>query len=152
EVIVHFDSDDWSAPERIADQVARMVDSRRPVTGYRELLFWHEEASKGYRWKVSSPPSMRHSDGTLETVCGASMCYWREFWKAHPFPDVHMGEDGYMEAAGQRFGGVSSEESRNLLIARVHGDNTSSSGRLGHNSWPEVPRSEFPAAFFEAIQ
>jgi O-antigen biosynthesis protein len=152
EIVIHFDSDDWSAPERMSDQVDRLLKSGRPLTGYNTLLFWDEVNGAGYSWKVSHPPRVRTMDGVLETVCGASMCYHRSFWRTHPFPDVEVGEDGHLEAAAQRRGGVSSEESRGLLVARVHGKNTSSASRIGHNGWPSVPKIVFPPAFFEAIQ
>ena len=35
EIVAHWDDDDYSAPGRLADQIARMLESQRPVTGYQ---------------------------------------------------------------------------------------------------------------------
>src|SRR5262245_51000937 len=44
EIIIHWDSDDWSAPDRIADQVERLEQSGKSVTGYSEIIFYDARA------------------------------------------------------------------------------------------------------------
>jgi glycosyltransferase involved in cell wall biosynthesis len=141
DVIIHWDSDDWSAPERIGDQVERLLASDKPVTGYHSLLFWDERNGLGYRWT-----------GPAGYACGASMCYWREFWAAHKFPNITVAEDNAMVLEAQKAGGIVSAEGRQMLVARVHGANTSSAQRIGQNNWPLIAKTEFPESFFLAIQ
>ena len=141
EVIIHWDSDDWSAPDRMTDQVWRLVTSDKPMSGYHSLLFWDERNGLGYRWT-----------GPNGYACGASMCYYREFWAAHKFPDITVAEDNAMVVEAQKAGGIVSAEGRQMLIARVHGANTSSAQRIGQNNWPVVGNVEFPQMFFEAIR
>lgn len=140
DIIVHWDSDDWSAPGRISDQFERLLFSGKPMTGYHSLLFWDERNGLGYRWA-----------GPDGYVCGASMCYYRQFWAAHKFPDISVAEDNAMVLEAQKAGGIASAEGRKMLIARVHGQNTSSAQRIGQNNWPLVAKTEFPGLFFEAV-
>ena len=140
DIIMHWDSDDWSAPQRISDQVERLVRSGRPMTGYHSLLFWDERNSLGYRWT-----------GPNGYACGASMCYRKDFWDAYPFPEITVAEDNALVLQAQKAGGIATAEDRGMLVARVHGANTSSAQRVGQNNWPLAPRSEFPQKFLEAI-
>jgi O-antigen biosynthesis protein len=140
DIIIHWDSDDWSAPERISDQIERLAASGKPMTGYHSLLFWDERNGLGYRWT-----------GPDGYACGASMCYYREFWAAHKFPDITVAEDNAMVLEAQKAGGIVSADGCQVLIARAHGANTSSAQRIGQNNWPLVAKTEFPEPFFEAI-
>jgi O-antigen biosynthesis protein len=140
QVIIHWDSDDWSDQWRMEDQVSLLLASRKPMSGYHSLLFWDERNSLGYRWT-----------GPVGFACGASMCYRKEFWQSHRFPDVAVSEDNAVVEQAQENGGIATTEARNMLIARVHGANTSSSQRVGQNNWPLVANTEFSETFFEAI-
>src|SRR6185369_11808099 len=40
DIIAHFDSDDWSHPRRLEEQVALLQASGADVVGYNEILFW----------------------------------------------------------------------------------------------------------------
>ncbi len=55
EIICHWDDDDWSAPGRIADQVARLRQTNAPVTGYSRLLFWDEKTQVVRFYKSQTP-------------------------------------------------------------------------------------------------
>ena len=50
--ICHFDSDDWSAPERVTDQVTRL-GTFGVVTGYHSMLFYDERDGRCYHWHMS---------------------------------------------------------------------------------------------------
>ncbi len=41
DIIAHWDSDDWSHPNRIAEQVALLQSSGAECVGYNEMLFWN---------------------------------------------------------------------------------------------------------------
>src|SRR5512137_858450 len=83
EIICHWDDDDWSAPERISDQVARLLESGKPITGYGTLLFWDVDAARAKRYKAT----------VKNYVCGTTLCYRRELWQKHPFKDKTTSED-----------------------------------------------------------
>jgi len=139
EVIIHFDSDDWSHPDRIAQQVELLSD--KPMSGYHCLFFWDMRNSVGYRWKAGAG-----------FACGTSMCYTREFWKRQRFKDVKFAEDNLMVYAAQKAGGVSTLDGRQMCVARAHDGSTSSARRLGRNGWPRVANAEFPPLFFAALR
>ena len=42
DIIVHWDDDDLSHPNRIAEQVALLQSSGADAVGYRQMLFWRE--------------------------------------------------------------------------------------------------------------
>jgi len=81
DIIAHWDSDDWSAPERLSDQI-KALDGRE-VVGYNEMLFWNSQTQKAYLYT-----------NTLRGYCiGTSLCYWRKTWEKTPFDETSAGED-----------------------------------------------------------
>jgi len=141
EVIAHWDSDDWSHPERLTEQVAFLQSSGAAAVGYREMLFWQcqegEPARSGEAWLYFG----RHP----QTCIGTSLMYWRKTWAKHPFPDANTGEDMRwlmtVKAAAQTampiYGGNPDDRSRiwPRMIAHIHGGNTSSRIIPGAKEW-----------------
>ena len=135
-IIVTWDSDDASHPNRIAEQVAHLQSSGADVVGYSELLFWRKVPSwapaeniHGEAWLYKAPHG---------TAPGTSLAYWRKTWERKPFPDMpknkqSTGEDvawvkglnlatvsGIAENTSEL--GIVRAEPR--LIASIHGGNT----------------------------
>ncbi len=54
EIIAHWDDDDYSAPGRLADQVERLRESGKAVTGFHSMRFtdgvhwWKYEGTRNY--------------------------------------------------------------------------------------------------------
>jgi hypothetical protein len=112
-IIVHLDSDDWSHPNRIAEQVALLQASGAEAVGYNEMLFWRTipwTGGAGVPQSVTdeigliAPGTLRQDEAWLyrnpdpHYAIGTSLCYWRETWKRKPFPALPrkrggMGED-----------------------------------------------------------
>jgi len=81
EIILHWDDDDWSYPDRIMDQVRFLLDFKHDCTGYNTMLFWRDVPGgrDAEAWIYVNPD---------KTYCvGTSLCYWRRVWERHPFPD-----------------------------------------------------------------
>lgn len=100
EIFIHWDSDDWSAPTRIAEQVEMLISSQAEAVGYNQMLFWdsrHTQAVDTAGRLVG--PVNRINQAWLYTnkdskyCLGTSLCYWRKTWEAKPFPDTSAGED-----------------------------------------------------------
>jgi hypothetical protein len=148
EVVIHFDSDDWSDPGRIAEQVTLLLSTGKPMSGYHSLLFWDMRQARGYTWK-----------GSEGFAIGTSMCYTKEFWRAHRWPEYsgmpHSprfdGTDVEIVRQAQKHGGIATLEGRQMCIARAHGGNTSTARTISTNGWPRANDADFPAAFFDAI-
>jgi hypothetical protein len=138
EIIVHFDDDDWSAPERITHQLAFMEKSKTAVVGYHTLLYWRELDGKGFQY--SDPQFRPHAAGT-------TLCYTKAWWAAHPFQDVKVGEDFQFCIIAQRSGQLASCDSEGMVVARAHGAN-SCVPAFGTAKFKAVSEEIFPKAFF----
>lgn len=127
-IFVHWDDDDWSHPNRIAEQVRFLVESKAEVVGYDQVLF----SRNGQGWKWANKVPGLHP-------CGSSLCYWRDAWAKDQFhcerpsnsestSEYHDWLQRRQKATCSAFGppdgrwGGPGHELR--LIARIHGANT----------------------------
>lgn len=108
DIICHFDSDDVSHPQRIAEQVALLQSSGADACGYYEAPFWDTRVEilkrkaqafvrgEGPCIDLSADPpgeAWLYRDPARKHVLGASMAYWRKTWERRPFDDTSIGED-----------------------------------------------------------
>lgn len=121
EIIAHWDDDDYSAPGRLADQVARLQASGNAVTGYRSMRF--TDGVESWRYQ-----------GTSLFAVGTSLCYRREWWREHPFPSRQIGEDNEFVSDAVRAGQLATAEAGDLMHASIHPGNTSPR-QLSGASW-----------------
>jgi hypothetical protein len=136
DIVCHWDSDDWSHQNRVAEQVALLQSGKWDAVGYREMLFW-DTRKDGDAWLYSNK-----SPAYIQ--CG-SLCYWRETWQKKAFPDVMMGE-GPAWCAGLKTLGVGSlyiPAAAPRLIAEIHGSNTSNAYNPVHMAAVEKQRGEW---------
>ena len=154
-IIVHWDDDDTSHPNRIAEQVALLQSSGADCVGYNQMLFWDQTKAM-----IRVNPSRRGPDGmgalgTVESIgeawlyrnpnpgytLGTSLCYWRKTWERKPFPAANVGED-LLFCTGLNCVGITSmpvatfdigkngdptndPKVQPRMIARIHAGNTS---------------------------
>lgn len=169
EVLMHWDSDDLSHPQRIAEQVALLVDSGKECVGYNEMLFWRQRF--GLDPKCGKEHIIEHDPGEAwlyrnvrhDYAVGTSLCYWRDAWERHPFEDLPKKPGGTGEDTqwlrGVRCGGVSSigyskevvrtataqvicADIKPRMIASIHGGNSMPYDleTLESPSWQRVPQ------------
>ncbi len=118
DIFVHWDDDDLSHPNRIAEQVALLQASGADCVGFNEVLFWRKldgemEFDKnfgdgGFGAVTETADAIEIETGALIEspgeawiysnrnplyATGASLCYWRKTWERHPFKDTMVGED-----------------------------------------------------------
>jgi hypothetical protein len=125
-IILHWDDDDWSHPDRIAEQVVLLQSSGADCVGYRDMLF----NRNGEAWLYENADS--------RFCLGTSLCYWRNTWERHPFSERNganpreRGEDREF-IRGLKALGVSSlgdcvchtppKQHEPRMVARIHAGN-----------------------------
>lgn len=119
EIIVHWDDDDWYAPDWISKQVEAQLTSGADITGLNIVDFY--SPSVNMRW--------RYEDTETEKpwLCGATMAFKKSFWEQHKFIDLQVGEDydfvwnsgGKVFAFGYKDGFVSILHAHNTSIKPV---------------------------------
>lgn len=136
-VIAHFDDDDWSEAGRLMDQVSRLSESGKAVTGYSSMRF-----TDGKRWWEYRSPSAGFAIGT-------SLCYRKDWWKKNPFPAKQVSEDGDFVRSASQQNQLAVAPAKNLMAATVHPGNTSPR-QLQGDQWkelldfPGIPEMRFP--------
>lgn len=123
-VIAHWDDDDWSAPTRLADQIQRMQEADKAVTGYCTVIFEGLFEKEQGRYKYVGIPNV--------TAVGTSLVYKKSWWQEHQFPDKHVGEDGDFAMAAAQQKQLISCDAGELIIASSHPGNTSRRHVQGH--------------------
>jgi hypothetical protein len=107
DILIHWDDDDLSHPNRISEQVALLQSSGKECVGYREVLFWD---SRPAVWKLErNDPSgypaaggfvneaWLYSNRDSRYCIGASLCYWRRVWERRPFEALPKNREGLTE-------------------------------------------------------
>lgn len=157
DIIAHFDDDDISHPNRLAEQVALLQSSGADAVGYSDLVFWdtrrpdqRDDDFYGEAWI--------YTRGSRFNVPGTSLMYWRKTWERMPFPDLPVpgqpnscGEDTAWQNGfwgnGMKIAAVSSIGSMPCeprMIASLHGSNTQSYLGFGTGrQWVRVPEHDY---------
>lgn len=128
ELVAHWDDDDYSAPGRLADQVGRLLESGRAVTGYRQMPF-----TDGEKWWMYQ--------GAPQYAVGTSLCYRKSWWEAHPFRSLQICEDLHFVDDAAIAKQLISVEDKGLMYATIHKQNTSP--RNLASNWTPMPNFEW---------
>lgn len=112
EFIAHLDDDDYSSPDRIADQVIRLMESEKQVTGYCPMLF-----TDGSQW-------WEYSAGNPRYCVGSSLLYRREFASLHRFNETEPDEDNQF-VYGPASQHIVVVPAGDKMFCRTHPNNTS---------------------------
>jgi hypothetical protein len=141
EIIAHWDSDDWSSPERLTEQVELLQSSGARVVGYSEALFWDtsiktlhvDGARQCEAWLFSSP--------NPKYMIGTSLMYNRSVWEKTPFDNLDAAEDLIWQnkIKAKDKASVSSLRPEPRLIASIHGGNTTAKITPGAREWVRSP-------------
>lgn len=129
DIIVHWDDDDWMADWRVHYQVQQLVQHQADLCGLNCLYFFDPFAARG--WEYCYPGTAR------PWVYGATLCYTRQFWQAHPFRPFDVGEDTRFVWSDPAAHVVALEENR-WIAALIHEGNTGSK-KTSDPGWKECP-------------
>jgi ADP-heptose:LPS heptosyltransferase len=116
EIILHWDDDDWYAPWRISYQVEQLLKADADICGIDRVYYYDPAHRRAWEYQYTNTgPSW---------ISGNSLCYRKQFWQAHPFPEIHVGEDSRFvwQAARERV--LKLDDSR-FLVAYIHDANVS---------------------------
>lgn len=125
DVIVHWDDDDWQAPDRVTRQVAVLAATGADLCGTAEQIYYEPATDRAWRYRF--PAGDRW-------VAGNTLCYTRDRWRRHSFPPVPTGEDNAFVAAGRPPAAVAGL----FHIGIVHAGNTYPKDTAGA-FWTPVP-------------
>jgi glycosyltransferase involved in cell wall biosynthesis len=123
ELIAHWDDDDYSNPERLSDQVSRLLESGKAVTGYHSMRF----TDGTHWWKYQ---------GTPNYALGTSLVYRKEFWQANHFPALQVGEDNQFTEQASRQKELVTADGEEMMHATNHPGNTSP--RMLGDNWKRL--------------
>lgn len=166
-IIAHLDDDDYSHPNRLAEQVALLQSSKAEAVGYHDMVFWERnqffnvspcqecgatEYAEGCdpihfkdmrRGCISNPgEAWLYQHGGDRYALGTSLMYWRKTWERVKFPDTSKGEDTLWlrEVKCQSVSGFMSERVGGpRMIAEIHGSNTSSRIHRDSDQFTRIP-------------
>lgn len=115
DILLHWDDDDWHAPDRIARQLEAIEASGADICGLDRVIFLADDGAQAWDYVYR---------GRERWICGGSLAYRRAYWERHPFPALRSGEDTrwVFSAAGAA---IHAMDSADLFVARVHAGNTS---------------------------
>lgn len=115
DVIIHFDSDDFYAPDWISKSVAQLLSLQVPCTGLRQAYFHDIINNNGWIWS--------YPENALPYLAEATLCYYRSHWMKSNHLDAKTGESTPLYRLSKAHDNI------DLFVARLHGSNSSSSVR-----------------------
>jgi len=113
ELIMHWDDDDWYAPDWISFQVQAFLDSGADICGLNQVQYFSPQLRKCWM--------LKNSDSQFPWLSGQTLIYRKQFWEAHPFKDQQIrSEDDFIRAEGAK---IFSHDYYQGLLAILHGHN-----------------------------
>jgi glycosyltransferase involved in cell wall biosynthesis len=137
EIIVHFDSDDWSGAERISEQVRLLQLASFKAVGYSSA-FWYDIQRK------------------LTTYCtcgvwGATLAYYRNYALENPWnEEVDKCEDIWFLNPLRILGQLGDMDGGENFVALAHGNNAQRP--FGQRGWEILSNDKLPVKFIEALK
>jgi len=151
EFIVHWDDDDWQAPDRIADQVFQLRHHGKQVLTYCNILYYRESDGLVCRCFPSKG---------LWALHGATFCYRKSWWEKHRFPNVGGGEDTAFGTQARSAQQLLLTDAGKRIVTRAHGNVETLDDRgntcwtathMGQGAIPKTNISEIPREFFDTL-
>lgn len=124
EIIAHFDDDDYYEPTYLESTVYTLLcQDQIQLVGFHSWYYYDTINELGYYYTHPRRPY----------ATGATMVYYREYWKTHPFPDISQGEDRRFSNAAWAEGVLFSSGGGHDFIARIHADNSNITPSIAAN-------------------
>jgi hypothetical protein len=130
---VHWDDDDWHAPNRVSHQLGELERHGAALCGTAKVLYFEPTARRG--WLYESPKTQRR------WISG--LCYRTSLWRENRFAHVQVGEDTRF-VSNARIGTPLLLPDHRFFVGVVHAGNTSPKRTTGSN-WRLQPLAEIGA-------
>jgi len=140
-ICINWDDDDWSAPQRISDQLNRLLKSKLAVTGYNAIYYLDETTHTTHRWAWPRPTPY---------ALGTSACYYRAWGLRHPHRDITRGCDSDFSLQARLNKQLTCTDAGQLMVARYH-QNSHWQHPLRNLSFPTVSPTELPKQFWQDL-
>ncbi len=145
DICINWDEDDWSHPKRVIEQVSRLLESGKQVTGWHSIYFWDEVARNGYKY-VYEPRGCSHPPYAM----GTSQCYFKSWWAKHKYEEVGI-EDWPFSNAALHQGQLDSCDAGNLAVMVAHSNSVCHPHLVGKH-FKAVSNTELPEEFLRIIE
>jgi O-antigen biosynthesis protein len=154
EIIVHWDDDDWYAPDRLRYQVAPLLEDEADMTGLINTCVLELPAANFW-----TTDSQLHRKMFIGDVHGGTLAYRRELLSgALRYPEINLAEDAYLirraVKAGKRLMRMANP---GMFVYVRHGRNAWSQCQPGRfinpAGWERIERpGMFPAELLSSYQ
>lgn len=115
EIIMHWDDDDWHAPDWISKQVNYLTTSGANVCGIEHVHFY--SPVRDTFWLGTALNRKR-----ALWLNGATFAYWKSFWELNPFQDLQTAEDdNFLRSPGAK---IYAHDYIDGFVALLHPHNT----------------------------
>lgn len=114
EIILHWDDDDWYAPDWIMQQVNFISDIQADICGLDKVYFFDAVKNKSWQYQY---------DMEKPWVTGATMAYRKQVWLQNPFKEKNVGEDNDFVWTAK--GKVAASTYTKGFVSFIHNNNTS---------------------------
>ena len=114
EIIIHWDDDDWYSEDWISSQIKSLKLSGADICGINQVQFF--SPLQNTFWMIKNLNTKK------PWLTGASLCYWKSFWKKHPFKNLQTEEDNdFVRYSGAK---IYAHDYFQGFIAILHANNT----------------------------
>ena len=118
DIIMHWDDDDWYAPDWISKQLSYLKQSKADMCGIEHVHFYSPVTDTFWRGTTKN----RNKGYIRQWLSGATLAYWRSYWESTPFEDRNTGEDdSFIMSPGAK---VFAHDYIDGFVALLHPKNT----------------------------
>lgn len=118
EIIMHWDDDDWRAPDWISQQVNFLLMTGADITGIKHVHYFSPLMNTFWQGDAHN----RNNPNSRVWLNGATLGYWRSYWEKYPFKDLQKGEDD--DFIQHQDAKVFAHDYIDGFVAILHPDNT----------------------------
>jgi glycosyltransferase involved in cell wall biosynthesis len=129
EIFLNWDDDDWMADWRIKYQVETLLREQTDICGLSHGFYYQPETNRA--WRFVYPPGLRL------WLQGGTFCYWKSFWREHPYPNIATGGADTQFLWNSRSRTITVLPDSTFYVTIVHQNNTCPKQTFAHWYQPQ---------------